>query len=132
MVGIGDRIKKARIEAGMSQPELAERLGKCTRTVVRYETGITEPSVSMLEKIAALLDVSLGYLLGISKPLAHVKLVEYVHEQGPYSTEEVALFNINKISHRDAMWCVEAGEYNDNVLCMTKRQWVSLFRDGKE
>ena len=64
--------------------------------------------------------------------LSHIKMFEVEHQIGPYITGEVVLFNINRISQKEAVDCVEAGRYNDNVLVLPKKQWISLFRNGKE
>lgn len=64
--------------------------------------------------------------------LSHIMLFEVTHQIGPYEMEKVVLFNINKITQEEALRCVKAGEYNDNVLCIPKTQWISLFRDGKD
>ena len=46
-----DLIRSARKEAGLSQTELAKRLG-CKQSVVsRWETGVDEPRLSTLERV---------------------------------------------------------------------------------
>ena len=64
--------------------------------------------------------------------LSHVKMSEAKEFVGPYETDMVILFNINRISHAEAIRCAQAGEYNKNVLCIPKQQYVALFQDGKE
>ncbi len=64
--------------------------------------------------------------------LSHIMLIEVVRELGPYRTDQVVLFNINRISEEEALRHVEAGSYNENVLVIPKKQWISLFRDGRE
>lgn len=64
--------------------------------------------------------------------LSHVKMSEAKEFVGPYEMDMVILFNINQISHAEAIRCAQAGEYNKNVLCIPKQQYVALFRDGKE
>lgn len=49
---IGSRIKKERKRAGMTQAELAKKIGICRATLAKYETGCIDPPSSMLEKIA--------------------------------------------------------------------------------
>jgi transcriptional regulator with XRE-family HTH domain len=50
---IGRRIAQAREEAGLSQRELAEKIGVAdAQSVSRYERGITEVKTRRLEKIA--------------------------------------------------------------------------------
>lgn len=62
---VGDRIRKAREEKGISQTGLAEMVGVCKQTLYKYETNIvTNIPSDKIEKIAAALDVSEPYLMG--------------------------------------------------------------------
>lgn len=61
---IGDRLKKCRKQEGVTQKELADILGLNQNTIASYETGRRNPSISVLEDIADLLNVSTDYLLG--------------------------------------------------------------------
>ena len=63
---------------------------------------------------------------------SHIKMFEVVEVLGPYQRPKVVLFNKNKISYDEALQVVRADEYNENVLCMEKAQFIALFRDGKE
>ena len=56
-------IRRARKAAKMSQDELAKQIGVNRATLSKYENGQIEPSISQLEKIAEVLDVSLFNLL---------------------------------------------------------------------
>jgi len=51
-MGIGYLILKARASAGLTQRELAERIGSSQPTVARWESGAQLPSVRSLTKIA--------------------------------------------------------------------------------
>jgi transcriptional regulator with XRE-family HTH domain len=60
---LADRIKQLRTEAGLSQAELAERIGGSdARQISRYEHGRITPSLDAAVRIAEALDVSLDYL----------------------------------------------------------------------
>jgi transcriptional regulator with XRE-family HTH domain len=50
---LGEKIAKARIEAGMTQEELSEAVGKKPATVSRWEGGHISPKPKTLAKIAA-------------------------------------------------------------------------------
>ena len=76
--------------------------------------------------------IDIGGCVGNSSDLSHIMLMEVAHQIGSYTMDEVVLFNINKISKTDALRAVEGGTYNENVLCIPKSQWISLFKDGKE
>lgn len=56
-----------REEAGMTQEELAKRIGVSRSTVGSYEAGNSQPGYAVLIKMADIYDVSLDFLLGHSK-----------------------------------------------------------------
>ena len=62
---LSDNIKQARIRKGMSQEELATRIHVVRQTVSKYENGLSVPDAEMLLRIAELLEVPVGELLGI-------------------------------------------------------------------
>lgn len=49
-------LKFMRIRKGMTQIELARKIGKSSNTVYFYESGLSSPRTETLEKIAAVLD----------------------------------------------------------------------------
>ena len=62
---IGEKIKQARIAKGLTQEELAEKLGYKSRSSVnKIETGGRDIPRSQIKKIADVLDVSPVSLLG--------------------------------------------------------------------
>jgi transcriptional regulator with XRE-family HTH domain len=52
---IGENIKAARLAAGMTQKELAEKIGVPYQSVQRWEKGAFKPSLDNLIKLAAAL-----------------------------------------------------------------------------
>jgi transcriptional regulator with XRE-family HTH domain len=61
--GIGDRLKLERIKAGISQRELARRLGLSASMISQLESGISKPSVGTLYAIVTELNLSLDRLI---------------------------------------------------------------------
>jgi transcriptional regulator with XRE-family HTH domain len=60
---LGDRIKQLRTEAGLSQAELAQRIGTGdARQISRYENGRITPSLDATIRIAEALNISLDHL----------------------------------------------------------------------
>lgn len=59
----GDRIAGGRELAGLSQDDLAERLGITLTTLESWEDDMSEPSARLLSRLAGLLNVSLSWLL---------------------------------------------------------------------
>ena len=60
---LGKRIKLARIEHDMTQDQLAESIKAKQKSISRYETGISIPSLETLDKITKALKKSFGYFL---------------------------------------------------------------------
>ena len=54
---LGERIKAARKEKGITQKELADLINKGFSTVQKYEIDVIEPPISVLEKIAKALEI---------------------------------------------------------------------------
>ncbi len=59
-----DNIRKLRLERGMSQEELAEKLYVVRQTVSKWEKGLSVPDADMLVKLSEVLGVSVSELLG--------------------------------------------------------------------
>lgn len=60
----GERLKTLRLEKGLSQEELALKLGLSKANVSKYESGNIEPNFTTLKSIASIFNVSIDYLLG--------------------------------------------------------------------
>lgn len=73
---VGERIQKARKQAGMKQSDLAEKLGIATITIGQYERDKRQPRLEQLEAIAKALGVSTAYLTGEIKTL-QIPMPEY-------------------------------------------------------
>lgn len=63
MSDIGTKIRFSRIEAGLSQGELAKRAGISRSAVFRYEAGERTPNLDTVRAIAEALNVSEAELL---------------------------------------------------------------------
>lgn len=62
---VGDRIRKARLEQGMTQQELADYIGVSKQAVYKYETNIvTNIPTDKIDAIARRLRVAPSYLMG--------------------------------------------------------------------
>lgn len=64
-MSIGNRIRIARENAGLTQPELGKLCGTTKQTIYKYESGIvTNIPLDRIEAIASVLNVSSASLLG--------------------------------------------------------------------
>jgi transcriptional regulator with XRE-family HTH domain len=66
-VQVGQRIRILRLEAKVSQTELAEQLGVTFQQVQKYEKGVNRVGAGRLTKIANALGVPISRLLGIDE-----------------------------------------------------------------
>ena len=58
---ISDRIKQARVRKGLSQRDLADRVGVSAMALSKYERGLMKPGSDVLLRLAKALDVNVGY-----------------------------------------------------------------------
>ena len=72
---VGERIRNARKNAGLTQKQLGEKCGIAEPTIRRYELGKLNPKYETLKKIASALEVPISYLIG-SPPFADLKLLD--------------------------------------------------------
>jgi transcriptional regulator with XRE-family HTH domain len=61
--GIGDRLREERVRAGISQRELARRLGLSASLISQLESGMSKPSVGTLYAIVTELGLSLDKVI---------------------------------------------------------------------
>ncbi len=59
----GDRLAGAREAAGMSQSQLARRLGVKKATIAAWENDLSEPRANRLSMMAGMINVSIMWLL---------------------------------------------------------------------
>ena len=64
MSAIGENIRKYREESGMSQQQLADRIGKTRSAVSQYESGRTIPRMGVIQAIADTFNVNKSDIIG--------------------------------------------------------------------
>ena len=60
-----EKIKELREEKGLSQMQLAKKIGVDQTTISHYEIGKREPDIAMIKKLCKIFDVSADYLLDL-------------------------------------------------------------------
>lgn len=63
-MALGERLKKARNNKGLTQIEAAKKLGVTNGALSGYERNYRDPDTNMLKEMAELYEVSLDYLVG--------------------------------------------------------------------
>jgi transcriptional regulator with XRE-family HTH domain len=74
----GENVAVARKKMGISQDELAKKVGTIAVTIGRYERNEIKPSIDIASKIADALGVSLDYLVGSADAVLEKSLVKKI------------------------------------------------------
>ena len=75
------RLKELREEKGLSQTELAEKVETNQQNIGRWESGKNEPAYSYVVKLAEVLGVSVGYLVGSEDEDGATVVVKHVTDE---------------------------------------------------
>lgn len=90
-----ERLKDLRKQAGLTQVNVAERLGVSQPAYASWERGIKKPTQENLVKIAQVLNVSVDYLVGNSEErtdeLDNIELLFRINSKG-LTEEEKEVF----------------------------------------
>lgn len=73
------RIKDLREDHDLTQDELAQKIGISKRTLLRYESGASEPTIGILISLSLLFNVSIDYIAG-SKDTEAIESISVVNE----------------------------------------------------
>lgn len=66
---LSKRLKELRINRGLTQRELGERVNVTKVSICCYENGTRVPTLDTLTKLGKVLDVDVDYLLGYDNPV---------------------------------------------------------------
>lgn len=81
---LSKNICRYRKEKGMTQEDLAQKLGLTFQAVSKWETAQTMPDISLLPKLSQLLEVSVDRLLGYSVPERERTIYETAYKTEAY------------------------------------------------
>lgn len=79
-MNLGENIRRARLERGLTQSALAETLGVSDRAVSRWERGTSTPNVLLLSRLALLLETSADALLAIDPQRIQAEILHATEE----------------------------------------------------
>lgn len=82
MKSFPEKVKDARTELGLSQTELANRVGVSLRTITGYEKGEKRPRAASMLKLAKALQVSVKFLSddACDNPIEDIEQDGYIEE----------------------------------------------------
>lgn len=90
---VGETLKNLREKVGLTQKELAERMGVSPSHVSQYERNLRNPSTNQLKKFADALDVSFNVLLAS-------KFDSMAESSREIQRDVVNVFSINDFSEK--------------------------------
>lgn len=69
-MSLNENIKQYRIKNGLTQEQLAQKLGLKQYVIAKYENGSSNPSLDLAPKICEVLNITLDELYGIESSLS--------------------------------------------------------------
>ena len=75
-MSFSELLKQCRKKQGVSQAELASKLGVTQQAVGKWESGKSSPDPTTVARIAELLNTTADYLLGLYRPVSNVSAPE--------------------------------------------------------
>jgi len=77
-MSFANRLSEVRKKRGLSQEELATKIGTQGPAIGRYERGVAKPTIEVAAKLAGILGVSLDYLVGNSDTELDKSIIEKI------------------------------------------------------
>ena len=117
MKSIGERIKEYRIKNNMTQEQLASSLHVTFQTVSKWETGVSNPDLSLIIPLTKIFHISADDLLGINDVESDKRYEELKKEYDhTYKTEDFA--------KRQEICEIAVSEYPGDMKWLIKLAWV--------
>jgi transcriptional regulator with XRE-family HTH domain len=123
---IGKQIKKYRQAKELTQAQLAEAIGKTVSSIQKYESGVIDTPISVLEQIADILSINWIELLAVPFDEFQKEVLE---------NDDIRIFN-------ELLHCIGYGiqPNNDNyalthtngLITISKNEVLSLLASSKE
>ena len=121
---IGKRIKELRTIAGLTQAQLAEKIGVTPAAVGNYEQGVSFPKESVLEKLFTALCCTPNELLG-GDSYSHD---DYEHLRLYASLDESGKRKVNECTRLELLRTIRIAARNGGSdIALKKRSSKSIF-----
>lgn len=95
-----DNIKKARLDAGLTQKEVAEKLGVAQAQYARWESGGRNPKDETVEKLAKIFNTSFETLKGRDDGLEEIVSLLKKYELTEEDKQEIITFLENFLANK--------------------------------
>lgn len=74
---IAERLKEARLRLGMTQEELAKKIGVTKGAIANYENGVSLPKVEFLYPLMDALCIDANFVYGVSSSDASIQVTAH-------------------------------------------------------
>ncbi|MBE2984676.1 LexA family transcriptional regulator [Campylobacter sp. RM9344] len=91
---LGKKIRLIREEQGLNQSELADKLSITSRTLQNYEYGTSIPDIKLMQKMAQIFQVPIGYFLDDNFDVSSIK-----NDVSRVVSNDVSLKKAEKLQH---------------------------------
>lgn len=93
------KLRELRNKSGLTQNEIASKLGVSGQTILNWENGIYEPKINQLIQLADLFGVSIDYL--VERKTGESKINDVCNELEKISKKEIITFIRVTLSRKD-------------------------------
>lgn len=97
MVDFGGILKKLRLDAGLTQKQLADRLWLSKATVSYYEQSVRYPSPEVLVKLSSVFHVTTDFLLGIENKKQTLDVTDLTDEDIQFLQNAISLLRSKNV-----------------------------------
>ena len=124
---LGNKIRKMRIKAGLTQEQLAEKLAVSGQSVSKWENDVSMPDIMLLPDIAEIFGVSIDELfdLTVAQKLKRIEnrieIEEELSEQSFRDYESFLLQQLDEKNNRVEALSLLADLYHHRMECDSKR-----------
>lgn len=87
----GNKLNNLRYTAGLSQTEVANKVGVTNKSVSKWENGATKPSTNVLRKLADLFNISIEELFALREEKQMPEIIKIVITGGPCAGKSTAM-----------------------------------------
>lgn len=124
--------KKARKRKGLSQAEVAEKMGVILKTVMNWEQGISNPDLETSMKLSELFDCDLDYLTGrIDEPTHDIKSLCELSGLTPAAAEIIQKRNLpGNMTIQSLSALIESEQFSDMMVSFFT--FLSLCKEYKD
>lgn len=114
----GEAIKKIRIRTGLTQAELADRLGVTPQVISQYERGLKNPKIETIQRIADALNVPPQELLGSTSAWAEMVAADTMEQFRKGNMRDVtkAFLNPEELESEELENRIERAYYQLNSI----------------